>query len=286
MKLLIISGLSGSGKSIALNTLEDLDHYCVDNLPITLLKAFGENIAKSDFSPYENFAVGIDARNQTNELINFPEIVDQLKELGLEVEIVFLQTSEEILIKRFSETRRKHPLSTPERNLVDSINYERELLLPILSEANLIIDTSNTNIYQLRDNIIKRIGNNKNNLSVLFKSFGFKNRVPNDADFVFDVRCLPNPYWETRLRPYTGLDKPIIDFLEKHSAVNSMYLDIASFIKNWIPEFEAQNRKYLTIAIGCTGGHHRSVFLVEKLAEYFRTLYKNTDISVYHRELT
>ncbi len=285
MNLLIVSGLSGSGKSIALNTLEDLEYYCIDNLPLSLLHAFGENIAKADFSPYENFAVGIDARNQTNELKNFSVIIDKLKELELNVEIIFLQTSDDVLLTRFSETRRKHPLSTPKRSLIDAIKYERELLVPILSETNLTIDTSGSNIYQLRELITKRISNTNNQLSVLFKSFGFKNSIPNDADFIFDVRCLPNPYWDTKLRPFTGLDKPVIQFFEKHTVVNNMFEDIKNFIENWIPEIESQNRKYLTIAIGCTGGQHRSVFIVEKLAEYFRA---STDIETLlnHREFS
>ena len=283
MKLVVISGVSGSGKSNALHVMEDLDYYCIDNLPVGLLPAFAEQAAASNES-ITHAAIGIDARNLPNELHRFSYILGQLKNKGVVVEIIFLDAEDNILLKRFSETRRKHPLTEDEIPLIEAIQKERELLEPIASRADLYIDTSRTNIYQLRDLIKERItGSTSQDLSLLFESFGFKYGAPTDADFVFDARCLPNPHWEPELRPYTGLDQPVIDYLKQHAIVDEMFEDIKNFILNWMPRFEAENRSYLTVAIGCTGGQHRSVYLAHQLAKTLKQVHPNTHIR--HRDM-
>ena len=221
MKLVIVSGLSGSGKSIALQVLEDLEYYCIDNLPVGLLPAFAEQAQSSPNETITTAAVGIDARNLSAELHRFPYILEQLKNKGVILEVIFLDADNNILLKRFSETRRKHPLTEEEIPLIEAIKKERELLAPIATRADLFIDTSQTNIYQLRDLIKERLtGSTTQQLSLLFESFGFKHGVASDADFVFDVRCLPNPHWEAALRKFTGLDKPVVNFLQEHDVVN------------------------------------------------------------------
>ena len=284
MKLVVISGVSGSGKSNALHVLEDLDYYCIDNLPVGLLPAFAEQTQASPSEAISHAAIGIDARNLPDDLHRFPYILEQLKNKGVIVEIIFLDAENNILLKRFSETRRKHPLTENEIPLIEAIKKERELLGPIASRADLYIDTSRTNIYQLRDLIKERVsGTTSQAISLLFESFGFKHGVPTDADFVFDARCLPNPHWEPSLRNFTGLDQPVIDYLREHEVVDEMQEHIKQFLVTWIPRFEAENRSYLTIAIGCTGGQHRSVYLTHQLAEYFRGSREN--VSVRHRDL-
>jgi len=283
MKLVVISGVSGSGKSNALHVMEDLDYYCIDNLPVGLLPAFAEQAQASQES-ITHAAIGIDARNLPNELHRFSYILGQLKNKGVVVEIIFLDAEDNILLKRFSETRRKHPLTEDEIPLIEAIQKERELLEPIASRADLYIDTSRTNIYQLRDLIKERItGSTSQNLSLLFESFGFKYGAPTDADFVFDARCLPNPHWEPELRKFTGLDQPVIDYLKQHIIFDEMYEDIKKFILTWMPRFEAENRSYLTVAIGCTGGQHRSVYLAHQLAQAFKQIHPNTHIR--HRDM-
>lgn len=284
MKLVVISGVSGSGKSNALHVLEDLDYYCIDNLPVGLLPAFAEKAQSSPSDTITHAAIGIDARNLLDDLHRFPYILEQLKNKGVIVEIIFLDAEDNILLKRFSETRRKHPLTENEIPLIEAIQKERELLSPIATRADLYIDTSRTNIYQLRDLIKERMtGSTSQDLSLLFESFGFKHGVPTDADFVFDARCLPNPHWEPALRNYTGLDKPVIDYLNQHPVVEELFEDISRFVNNWIPRFEAENRSYLTVAIGCTGGQHRSVYLAHKLAETFKKSRGN--IHIRHRDM-
>lgn len=283
MKLVVISGVSGSGKSNALHVMEDLDYYCIDNLPVGLLPAFAEQAAASN-ETITHAAIGIDARNLPNELHRFSYILGQLKNKGVVVEIIFLDAEDNILLKRFSETRRKHPLTEDEIPLIEAIQKERELLEPIASRADLYIDTSRTNIYQLRDLIKERVtGSTSQDLSLLFESFGFKYGAPTDADFVFDARCLPNPHWESELRPYTGLDQPVIDYLKQHAIVDEMFEDIKNFILTWMPRFEAENRSYLTVAIGCTGGQHRSVYLAHQLAQTLKQIHPNTHIR--HRDM-
>jgi len=284
MKLIIISGVSGSGKSTALNVLEDLDYYCIDNLPVGLLPAFAEQMNAVSSELVENIAVGIDARNLPAELHRFAYILDQLKNKGIVCEILFLSAGDDVLIKRFSETRRKHPLTIAELTLPDAIKKERNLLEPIASKADLYIDTSHTNLHQLRDLVRERVQSQAQYaMSLMFESFGFKHGIPTDADFVYDVRCLPNPHWEPKLRSQTGLDKEVAQFLEAKDIVKDMFIDIENFLTTWIPRFEEENRSYMTVAIGCTGGQHRSVYFANRLSESFRQRGKN--VTLRHRDL-
>ena len=284
MKLLIVSGLSGSGKSVALHTLEDLDYYCIDNLPVGLLEPFAQQLQDNPPVGQDNAAVGIDARNQSEDLQRFPQILTALRKRGIQCEILYLQADDETLLKRFSETRRKHPLSKGSLSLADAIRQERSLLEPIAGNAALHIDTTHTNVHHLRDLIQERIGAKTDGmLSLLFKSFGFKHGVPKDADFVFDLRCLPNPHWDARLRPLTGLDSDVVEYLGAQPLVDEMYEVIRGFLETWIPRFECENRSYLTVALGCTGGQHRSVYLAQRLGRHFATRYPS--VLVRHREL-
>ncbi len=286
MKLVVISGVSGSGKSTALNALEDLGYYCIDNLPVGLIPAFAEQIQSASHDRVERVAVGVDARNLPSELHRFPYIHGQLRNKGIVSEVIFLDADNDILLKRFSETRRKHPLGMDSLPLLEAIQKERDLLQPIAERADLYIDTSRTNLHELRDLVKQRLdsGDDEDSLSILFESFGFKHGPPADADFVFDVRCLPNPHWEPKLRDYTGLDEPVVEFLQKQPQVEDMFIHIKDFMESWIPHFAADNRSYLTIAIGCTGGHHRSVYLAQRLGDAFRHHYKN--VSIRHRDLS
>ena len=282
MKLIIVSGLSGSGKSIALQVLEDLEYYCIDNLPINMLEALTREIISAK---HEFVAIGIDARNVAAELEHFPEQIKQLESNNIDCEIFFLEASDAALIKRFSETRRKHPLSNQETPLNEAVIQERFILEPILSNADLRIDTSATNVHQLRDLIKARVKKADNqSISIMFESFGFKHGVPVNADFVFDVRCLPNPHWVPQLRALTGFDDEVIGYLDEHNEVKEMLYDIMNFIEKWIPKFEADNRSYITITIGCTGGQHRSVYLVNKLAKMTES--KHNNVLSRHRELS
>jgi len=284
MKLIVISGVSGSGKSTALNVLEDIGYYCIDNLPVGLLPSLAEQMHNIPNELVENIAVGIDARNLPGELHRFPYILGQLKNKGMPCEIVFLDADDDILLKRFSETRRKHPLSLDDTPLMEAIKKERELLEPISSRADLYVDTSRTNLHQLRELIRERLeGGEKQTLSLLIESFGFKYGVPADADFMFDARCLPNPHWEPRLRALTGKDQDVVDFLQAQPQVDRLFQDILHFAQTWLPCFEAENRSYMTIAIGCTGGQHRSVYLSERLAKTLRENYDS--VSIRHRDL-
>lgn len=283
MKLFIVSGLSGSGKSTVLHVLEDMGFFCIDNLPIGLLSSFAAQMVSTPERFYEYAAVGIDARNRSEDLTRFPSILKSLKTAEIPCEVLFLDADDAILIKRFSETRRKHPLTHENLSLAEAIGKERELLDPISQHADLYLQTSHTNLYQLRDLVKERVSDfETNRLSILFLSFGFKHGLPVDADMVFDIRCLPNPYWQPHLREYTGKDKPVIDFLNNETMVDDMYTDLKNFIKRWIPRIESSDRAYLTIAVGCTGGQHRSVYLVEKLVEYF---HGEHEVIARHREL-
>jgi UPF0042 nucleotide-binding protein len=284
LKLVIVSGLSGSGKSVALHTLEDLGYYCIDNLPTGLLGALALELKLAP-RPIDNAAVCIDARNLPQGLQQFNQILDQLQTQGIENEVLFLTCEADTLLKRFSETRRRHPLSNDRLSLAEAIESERNLLEPIAEHADLFIDTSNTTIHQLRDLVHQRIKfRRKTRLSLLFESFGYKSGVPTDADFVFDARCLPNPHWQPGLRLLTGRDKEVIAYLEGESQVERMCSELCSFLDRWIPAFEADDRSYLTVAIGCTGGQHRSVYLVERLLRHFQDRYP--DVASRHRELS
>jgi UPF0042 nucleotide-binding protein len=284
VKLLIITGLSGSGKSIALNALEDLGFYCIDNLPLGLLSAFASHMLGAALHRYKSAAVGIDARNLAEDFHRFPEILEELRALGIECEILFLDAQDDTLLKRFSETRRKHPLTRADIPLTEAIKTERKFLEPLAAQADLRIDTSVSTVRQLRRLIQERLGSrSSSSLSLLFESFGYKHGLPHDADFVFDVRCLPNPHWEPRLRPLTGLDPEVAEYLYCQTLVEQMYHQIKALLETWIPHFVAENRSYLTVAIGCTGGQHRSPYMAERLAKHFRETYTNT--LALHREL-
>ena len=283
MKLIVISGVSGSGKSTALNLLEDLGYYCIDNLPVGLLPALAEQMQDTQNESVNHIAVGIDARNLPGDLHLFPSIIEQLKSQGISCETMFLDADDTILLKRFSETRRKHPLSIDAVPLIEAIKGERMLLDPITSSPNIYIDTTHTNLYQLRDLIREKLEDNvTQTISVLIKSFGFKHGVPSDTDFIFDVRCLPNPHWEQKLRSFTGKDQPVIEFLQEQPPVNEMFDDIYQYIHKWLPSFDEGNRSYITISIGCTGGQHRSVYLAERLASKLKKEHQN--VSIRHRD--
>jgi UPF0042 nucleotide-binding protein len=274
MRLVIVSGLSGSGKSVALHMLEDLDYYCVDNIPAGLLPMFISHTVRSDESTYRYTAVGVDARNRAAEIASVPELVAELKRSGLQCEVLFLRADEHVLLKRYSETRRRHPLSRDGLGLSEALELEQQLLEPIADAADLIIDTSRFSVHELRELIRQRVvGRTEGRMSILFESFAYRHGVPGDADFVFDVRSLPNPYWEPGLAKLTGRDPQVIEYLERHEPVSRMFNDIVNLLDHWIPEFTRTNRSYLTIAIGCTGGQHRSVYLVERLARHFASRY-------------
>lgn len=284
MKLVIVSGLSGSGKSVALHTLEDLGYYCIDNLPAGLLGALVTELTTAA-NPVARAAVGIDARNLTQSLDSIGATLDDLQNRQIDSEILFLSCETDTLIKRFSETRRRHPLTYDGLSLAEAIEREQRLLEPISQCADLSIDTTQTTLHQLRDLIRERlVRRGEHSMSLLFESFGYKHGIPVDADFVFDARCLPNPHWRAELRRLTGRDQPVADFLEREIAVQAMYSSLCSFFEQWIPAFEAENRSYLTVAIGCTGGQHRSVYLSERLATHFRQRYPG--VTVRHRELS
>jgi UPF0042 nucleotide-binding protein len=284
MNMSIISGLSGSGKSVALHALEDMDFYCIDNLPVGLLEAFANEIREQTLADGRNVGVGIDARNHPDQLSNFPNIIDSLKSKGINCNILFLQADDATLLKRFSETRRKHPLSDADTPLADAIEKERKLLGPIAANADMFIDTSRTNVHQLRNLVMESLGNNENSgFSMLLRSFGYKHGIPGDADFVFDARCLPNPHWQSELRNLTGKDRQVEEYLEQEEVARLYYQHLEDFLTTWIPRFQADNRSYLSIAIGCTGGQHRSVYLVERLARELRS--RKCDIVTRHREL-
>lgn len=274
MRLIVISGLSGSGKSVALRMLEDLDYYCVDNIPPGLLPEFISHIVRSKDAQYSLTAIGIDARNSATNIQQVPLQIAELKRSGVDCEVIYLRAETESLLKRYSETRRRHPLSRGGLSLAEAILEEQCLLEPMAASADLIIDTTRTSVHDLRELIRQRVGTHTDgHMSILFESFAFKQGIPNDADFVFDARSLPNPFWEPGLADFTGRDSPVIEYLGKHQEVQRMISDLSHFLDHWIPQFIQTNRSYLTIAIGCTGGQHRSVFLVEQLVTHFRKQY-------------
>ncbi len=278
MQLFLISGLSGSGKSVALKVLEDSGYYCVDNLPAELLPALMDSLRQAGNT---RVAVSIDVRSGLS-LTQLPQHIAQLKKQGMDVRLLFLDAQTDTLVKRFSETRRRHPLSNDKLTLPECVQCERELLAEI-SNIGHRIDTSELGANALRAWIKDFIGLDRACLTLLFQSFGFKNGIPLDADFVFDVRCLPNPHYDPALRPLTGRDTAVMEFLERLPEVKKMCDDIRVFIENWLPSFVADNRSYLTVALGCTGGQHRSVYLTEKLAQYFKA---QQQVLLRHRELT
>ena len=285
MKLIIVSGLSGSGKSIALHTLEDLGYYSIDNLPPFLLKHLASEISASADRAFDHAAVGMDARADAAELEGLPQLLEETRTAGIECRMIFIDAQNETLIRRFSETRRRHPLTRGERPLTEAIEMERRLLEPIRQGAGIHIDTTQTNVHELRDLVrASVVGDTSPKASILLQSFGFKHGLPSDLDFLFDVRCLPNPHWEPDLRAQTGLDQPVVDFLAGNPDVRSMLQDISDFFDRWVPVFETDGRSYLTIAIGCTGGRHRSVYMVEALRRHFEQA--GHTVLARHRELS
>ncbi len=283
MKLIIVSGRSGSGKTTCLHLLEDLEYYCVDNIPASLLPELAKRLADDNLN-LDRVAVSIDARNIPEDLLKFPQIYASLRATAVDTQIIFLDADDNILIKRFSETRRKHPLSNNQLGLLEAVAYEKQLLEPIAGLADLNINTSSFSIHQLRDVVKSRVaGTDGNGMALQFQSFGFKHGIPVDADMVYDVRCLPNPHWIENLRPLTGLDQSVMDYLEGEAEVAEMFTDIRDYLVRWLPRFQSSNRRYITVAIGCTGGQHRSVFLCEKLGKHFQGCGYN--VQVRHKEL-
>lgn len=284
MRLIVVSGLSGAGKSIAMHALEDLGFYCIDNLPAGLLPALARELKSASQPAYNRAAVAIDARNPAEALQGLPQMIQALREQALVHELVFLEAVEDTLIKRFSETRRKHPLTEGNVSLAEAIARERALLAPVRQDADICIDTSRTYLHELRELIRQRLDRRPiNTLSILFQSFGYKHGLPSDADMVFDVRCLPNPHWKPYLRPLTGCDLEVQQFLDSESLAQEMLETLTAFLETWIPRFELENRAYMTVAIGCTGGRHRSVYLCERLASRFST--QRPNVLVRHREI-
>ena len=277
MQLIIVTGLSGSGKSIALKALEDSGYYCVDNLPATLLPETAQHLVNAGQA---RIAVSIDTRSSTLEAL--PEIIYSLRAQGIDVQVLFLESNTETLVKRFSETRRRHPLSSESITLAESIRLEREMLEQ-LGDLGHRMDTSDLSPNALRSWVKDFIALDHEGLTLLFTSFGFKHGIPLDADYVFDVRCLPNPNYEPLLKPLTGRDQPVVAFLESQSLVQAMYEDIRQFVEKWLPCFMRDNRSYLTVAVGCTGGQHRSVYFTERLSQHFRNMQHK--VLVRHREL-
>ncbi|MFV0477183.1 MAG: RNase adapter RapZ [Parahaliea sp.] len=283
MELVIISGRSGSGKSTALHQLEDEGYYCIDNLPLVLLPALMEQTTRDDFTQYRGAAVCIDARNTWKDLSAFASIIDSLPDSG-ERRILFLDALDNVLIKRFSETRRKHPLSNGATPLAEAIAYERKLLEPIALDATLSLDTSQMTIYELRNAIKQRLlGTSGGRMSLLIQSFGFKRGVPTDSDLVFDARMLPNPHWVRELRLQNGLDAPVHEFLESRQETTELFNSICGYLDRWLPAYADSNRSYMTISIGCTGGQHRSVYLADRL--YQRYQQQLPQVHIRHREL-
>ena len=273
MQIIILSGLSGAGKSVALHMFEDLGYYCIDNMPAALLKPFISHTVRSNEKIYARTAVGLDSRTGDAEIASVPTLIDELKRSGIDCEVLFLVADDQELLRRFAETRRAHPLGRQGESLREAIASERRLLEPIADSADQVIDTSRMGVHQLRELINRRVDpRSPERLSMQFESFGFKHGIPGDADFVFDARSLPNPYWESALRPLTGRDAAVVRFLEAQPSVHEFIDDIAKFMNARIPAYRASARQYLTVAVGCTGGQHRSVYVVERLAERFAHL--------------
>jgi UPF0042 nucleotide-binding protein len=290
LNFFIISGTSGSGKTIALQVLEDLGFYCIDNLPASLLADMASrtlhNNEKGNSANNRNYAVSIDSRNQ-DFIGDLKENISNLSALNVDFQVLFLDADDSTLLNRYSETRRKHPLTDKHTSLSEAITKERHLLQPIAEIADRHINTSKTTPHELRSLVRNYAAiTSEGSLTLLFQSFGFKYGSPDDADFVFDVRCLPNPHWNPELKPLTGLDKPVQQFLSEQAMCNDMYERVRDFIEHWLPEFSKENRNYITVAVGCTGGQHRSVYLCQRLADYFlqnqtiQTLVRHREINI------
>jgi UPF0042 nucleotide-binding protein len=279
--LVVLTGMSGGGKTVALRALEDLDFYCVDNLPSVLLPELVAAATRGD-SRRRRIAVGVDVRSRAEDFQHMPQVLSALA-ATVQVHLIFLDCNDAVLMKRFSETRRRHPLAVRGRSLADAIAEERRLLRPLMAIAERVIDSSDLNVHQLRRLIATGYAQTTAGLTLMFQSFAFRRGLPLDSDFVFDARCLPNPHWEPTLRPLSGKDAAVRDFLENQPIVGEYVADTARWLDAWLPRFEADDRSYVTISIGCTGGRHRSVYLVEKLAAHYRTTREG--VLTFHREL-
>lgn len=288
MRLVIISGRSGSGKSSALQLLEDVGFNCIDNLPASLLPELVRRVREQPPGDAHalgtaRLALGIDARNLWQDVQQAPQVIESLRQSGIQCDVIYLDARSPVLVQRFSETRRKHPLSDNRIHLLEALNREKELLAPLAALADLVIDTSSLSLHQLRDLVKTRVvGEASPGMAILFQSFGFKHGVPVDADLVFDLRCLPNPYWVAELRHKTGLEPEVVEFLRSHPETDDMQGDITRFLERWLPSYQQSNRSYTCIAVGCTGGRHRSVYMVEQLAKTFAGRFDN--VQVRHRE--
>jgi RNase adapter protein RapZ len=271
MRLIVVSGLSGSGKSVALDMLEDLDFYCVDNIPAGLLPGFIAYTVRTSETSYRQTAVGLDVRNRPEDLAEVPRLIGTLRKSGIGCEMLFLRAEKEMLLKRFSETRRRHPLSRAGMGLLEALEQEERLLAPLANAADLTVDTTRLSVHDLRNLVRERMVERRTGgPSLLFESFAYRHGVPDDADFVFDARALPNPYWDPSLRDLTGRDELVAQFLDREADVARFFGDVRDFLERWLPSLVRSNRSYLTVAVGCTGGQHRSVYLAERLAAHFR----------------
>lgn len=279
--VVIVSGISGGGKSTALNALEDLGYYCIDNLPAAMLPDFGPQLSANP-ELYRKVALGIDARSRETDMQVVIDWIEWLRANNFNCKLIFVTADKPVLIKRFSETRRRHPLTRRDQVLPDAIETEKQLLEPLRRYADQVIESSNTNIHQLRRQVWNCVDRRSGGMTIVLQSFAFKRGVPQDVDFMFDARILPNPYWEKDLRPLTGKDEAVQTWLESNQAVVSMTRDIQTFMHTWLPAFQDAQRSYVTIGIGCTGGKHRSVYLAEKLADSLRDDHQN--VLVHHRE--
>ncbi len=285
MRLIIVSGLSGSGKSVALAMLEDLGFYCVDNIPAGLLPGFIAYTVRTNEPAYRQTAVGVDARNRPEDVADVPRMVGDLRRSGIGCEVLFLRATNEVLLTRFSETRRRHPLSRAGLGLQEALEQEQRLLAPVANAADLTIDTSRLSVHELRELVRERVvERGGGGPSLLFQSFAYRHGVPDDADFVFDARALPNPYWDPALRDLTGRDAAVTAFLDRQEDVGRFLGDLATFLERWLPSLVQSNRSYITVAVGCTGGQHRSVYLAERLAAHFngrigRALIRHRDLA-------
>ncbi|TYT26910.1 RNase adapter RapZ [Luteimonas viscosa] len=281
--LLIVTGMSGGGKTVALNTFEDLGFYCVDNLPAELLPEFVRAATHTDRAE-QKLAVGIDMRNR-GDLASLPEWLSAVGAMGLDPQLVFFDATDAILLKRYAESRRRHPLTHLGLALADAIALERQALKPLRALADMVVDTSELNVHQLRHRVITELGlGQDSSLSLLFESFAYRRGLPADADFVFDARSLPNPHWDPRLKPLSGRDAAVRAYLEARAEVNEYVAQVSAFLDTWLPRMQSGTRSYVTVAFGCTGGRHRSVYLAETLAEHARER-GWTEVATFHREL-
>jgi RNase adapter protein RapZ len=281
--LIVLTGMSGGGKTVALRALEDLEFYCVDNLPSALLPQLVNAVIHERRGKRRRIAVGVDVRNRGTDFAHMPAVLSELAAAGVQLHLIFLDCRDEVLIKRYSESRRRHPLATRGLSLADAIAEERRLLRPLMAIAEKVIDSSELNVHQLRRLVATGYAQATEGLTLMFQSFAYRRGLPLDADFVFDARCLPNPHWHPHLRPLSGKDAPVREFLDNEPLVGEYYADTVRWLDTWLPRFEQDDRSYMTISIGCTGGRHRSVYLVEKLAAYYRD--RREGVLTFHREL-